>query len=268
MNCQQARQHLMLYLDSEGDAELHLRISDHLALCPACAEWFTLQQRFEQSLGERLAEGKATPGLWERVLVKTGIQKAAPSRRRWALFGGALAAAAAAVLAVVIGLSIFKKAPAPPSELGPLAADWHEQLLRKEVQPELLSDDDRKVEAHLRAKVKFPVHCPPRKDVDFNLRGAGVCRLKDRQAAYIVGQVEDVPVSIIVLDRRSLDAFPHERQHLVEGGGRHHCREGKYQMVAGLIKENVVIVIGRATPHQLEKLLTAYGSYHDNREDA
>ena len=68
MNCNEARQHLMLYLDSEGDPELHFRISDHLAMCPECAEWFAKQQRFEQAVNERLAEGEATLAcLWRHA---------------------------------------------------------------------------------------------------------------------------------------------------------------------------------------------------------
>ena len=50
MTCNEVRQHWMLYVDSEGDAELHFRISDHLGMCSACAEWFAGQQRFEQAL--------------------------------------------------------------------------------------------------------------------------------------------------------------------------------------------------------------------------
>ena len=68
MNCNDVRQHWMLYFDSEGDAEMHLRISDHLGMCPACAEWFARQQRFEQGFSERLAAGEATPDLWKRAL--------------------------------------------------------------------------------------------------------------------------------------------------------------------------------------------------------
>ena len=47
MNCNEARQHWNLYHDSEGDAELHFRISEHLAGCADCAQWFSQQSRLE-----------------------------------------------------------------------------------------------------------------------------------------------------------------------------------------------------------------------------
>src|SRR2546426_7455236 len=101
MNCNETRQHLILYLDSEGDPVLHFHISDHLAMCPECAEWFAKQQHFEQALNERLAEGEATPGLWDRVLTRAGINEPVPARRRWLVFSGMLAAAACVIAAVL-----------------------------------------------------------------------------------------------------------------------------------------------------------------------
>src|SRR5438094_779497 len=101
MTCNEVRQHWMLYLDSEGDPELHFRISDHLGMCGACAEWFAQQQRFERALAEHLADGEATPELWARVLSRAGIADPARARRRRVIFGG-ITAAAAVFLAVVL----------------------------------------------------------------------------------------------------------------------------------------------------------------------
>src|SRR5712692_4986755 len=101
MKCHEVRQHWMLYLDSEGDAELHFRISDHLGMCPACAEWFAKQQRFEQGLSERLAAGQATPELWVRVLGRAGITRPATARRRWFAMGGYVVGGMCAVAAAL-----------------------------------------------------------------------------------------------------------------------------------------------------------------------
>src|SRR5262249_62248034 len=84
MTCNEVRRHWMLYFDSEGDAELHFRISDHLGMCPACAEWFAAQQRFEQAVRERLAAGAATPGRGRDVRRRGGVPPpgaARPPRR-------------------------------------------------------------------------------------------------------------------------------------------------------------------------------------------
>ena len=259
MNCNEARQHLMLYLDSEGDPKLHFRISDHLAMCPDCAEWFAKQQRFEQALNERLATGEATPEMWDRVLTRAGINEPVPARRRWLVLGGMLAAAACIVAAVVyqpVGRS-------HGSELATIAAAWHGRWAEGALKPEFVSESDAQVETYLKGQVPFRVHCPPRKDVNFAVAGAGVRNAKDRPAAYIVGQVEQTPISILVLAKDSLDAFPHDRAQLAQGRGRHRCREGNYLMVAGITADNVVVVIGTAPPETLERVLSAYGSYHE-----
>jgi anti-sigma factor RsiW len=260
MNCNEARQHWMLYFDSEGDAEMHLHISDHLATCPACAEWFHRQQRFEQALAERLAAGGETPELWARALARAGIAGRRPVGRRRMLLVSLLAAAVV-LLAVAVWSWVGQRSHS--SELAFLAADWHGQLLQGEVRPAVISSSDKEVEDQLRKMVKFPVHCPPRKDANFDLKGAGVCQVKDKQAAYIVGEVNRAQVSILVLDKASLDAFPRERERIVAAGGRHRCREGNLQMISGVTRDNLLIVIGSATADELERLFSAYGSYHE-----
>jgi len=41
----------------------------------------------------------------------------------------------------------------------------------------------------------------------------------------------------------------------------HHCREGEFDMVLARIDRNVVVVIGKAAPQQLEQVVRAYGTY-------
>lgn len=260
MNCNEARQHLMLYLDSEGDPELHFRISDHLGMCPECAEWFAKRQRFEQSLNERLGAGEATPELWQRALIRAGVTAPVATRRRWIALGAALAAAACIVATV-----LYWTGQPHGSELASIAADWHERWAQGALKPELVSTSDEKVDAYLKERMPFRVHCPPRKDVNFAVAGAGVRTVKNQPAAYIVGTVDRAEVSILVFARDSLDAFPTDRSHLAKGGGRHRCRERNYEMVSGITADNVVVVIGAADPDVLEKVLNAYGTYHDAR---
>jgi hypothetical protein len=257
MTCTEARQHWGAYLDGEGGPELRLRIRGHLADCPVCAEWFARQERVEQALAARLAAGAPTPGLWERALDHALVAR--PRRRRRLVLAGALAAAAALLLALWLGFGRRPSAPAP--ELARDAGDLHERWLRGDVRPDFQSTSDLEVDRYLKQKAPFPVHCPPRTDVAFDVQGAGLCTVPEGQrAAYIVGQVERAPVSILVLDRASLAAFPRDRDHLA-GGRRHRCREGAYAMVAAVVADNVVVVTGAAPPEALEKLLDAYGTY-------
>jgi hypothetical protein len=135
------------------------------------------------------------------------------------------------------------------------AAEWHEQWQRGNVHPDLVSTSDHEVDRYLKARVPFRVHCPPRTDVQFSVQGAGVCFMKDqRQAAYIIGSVGNSPVSILVMDGSTLDGFPREFQQ---------SREGEFRVASAVVAENVVFVIGTASPEVLERLLHAYGSYHE-----
>ncbi len=260
MNCHQARQHWMPYLDGEADAALHSRVKDHLASCPSCSAWFAQQLEFEQGLAQRLASGEAMPDLWERVLGRAVQRARVRGRRAW--LRASLVAAALVLLGAGIAIWLTPRG-GEASDLAPLAAAWHERILEGTLQADFVSTSDHEVDHYLKTRAPFRVHCPPRTDVHFAVQGAGVTTIKDGQtAAYIVGRVEQAPVSILVLDRDSLQAFPLARAHLGDGK-RHRCREGGYQMVSSVIADNVVLVIGAAPVQELEKLLDAYGSYHE-----
>jgi anti-sigma factor RsiW len=260
MTCTEARQHWHLYHDSEGDARLHLEIEDHLAGCPACAEWFHLQSRLEGLVAEKIADPAADPALWGKVLVGAGLRQPR-SMRPWFWLSG-VAAAAAVVLVVVAALSQFGRR-APTTDLAAVSASWHDRIQSGDEPPQFASTDDREVEAYLKGRVPFPVRCPPRKDAGFLVRGAGVSEIEGRPVAYLKGDVADIPVSILVLPRDSLKEFPTQRDTLRQHGILH-APAGTYAMVLREFDQNAIVVVGRATPSVLERVVNAYGSYPDH----
>lgn len=127
------RQHWNLYHDSEGDAELHFQISEHLAGCADCAEWFSQQSRLEALLAEKLNSQAPTPDLWYEVLTRSGLIQTAPARR-WLWFAGVAACAAVLVLAVFLP---WNRSPAPSSpDLAKLTAARHERLVAGDELPQ------------------------------------------------------------------------------------------------------------------------------------
>src|SRR5258708_1090588 len=129
MKCNEARQHWNLYHDSEGDAELHFQISEHLAICPDCAQWFSQQSRLEGLLAEKLNSQAPTPEGWNEVLVRCGVgQRAAGGRWLWL----ASVAACAAVIVITVLWPGNRRTPvanAPGSpDLAKLSAATHERL--------------------------------------------------------------------------------------------------------------------------------------------
>jgi hypothetical protein len=259
MNCNEARQHWNLYHDSEGDAELHFQISEHLAVCPDCAEWFGQQNRLERLLVEKLNIPAPSPELWNQVLRRSRLMRG--PARQWTWFAGVAAVAAVLVVALLWTHNRFSRQTAP--DLARLTAAAHERLAVGVDIPQFESASDLEVEDYLRRRVSFPVRCPPRKDAGFAVRGAGVCQFADQPAAYLSGRVHDAPVSIFLLRRDSLAAFPHQREAL-QTEPTHRCQEGQFAMILGVIDQNAVLVIGQTEPTRLEKVLNAYGSYPDH----
>jgi anti-sigma factor RsiW len=259
MNCGEVRQHWELYYDSEGDSELYLQVNEHLAACPGCAKWFFQQAQFEDAVTAKLVAAEPTAELWQRVLSETGITRPAAARG-WSFFSPFLALAAALLL--VVGIWQFGP-QRPPEHLSELTAVVHQRLTEESEQIEFNSLSDVAVEEYLKERVSFPVRCPPRKDAGFEVRGGGVCSIAGDPAAYVVGHVDNNDVSIFILPAERLTQFLHERD-VLSRESVHHCREGEYDMVLARVDRNIVVVIGRGSPDQLERVVRAYGTYpHD-----
>src|SRR5262249_36246808 len=157
--------------------------------------------------------------------------------------------AACAVL-VLVWYALRPGGPASP-DLARLSAQWHQRLEAGEEKPQFRSQSDLEVEGYLRQRVTFPVRCPPRKDTGFAVLGAGVFRLAAQRAAYLSGHVDAAPVSIFVLPRASLAAFPRQQEAL-QKEKTHHCHEGRYAMVLGVIDKNAVLVVGQTDTDRLD----------------
>ncbi len=256
MNCSESRRHWELYYDSEGDSELYLQINEHLAECPSCSKWFFQQGHFEELITAKLAPSEPTPELWERVLSEIGVVRPVATRS-WMFFSSCFALAASLLLAV----AVWQMLPSEGSDhLSALAAVAHQAFAEEGHHIEFTSTSDQEIEQYLKQRVPFAVRCPPRENAGFEVRGGGVCSIDGDDAAYVVGQVENHDVSIFILPEERLAQFDHERDSL-DKEKVHHCREGVYDMVVTKIDRNVVVVIGRATPMQLERVVRAYGTY-------
>ncbi len=264
MNCDETRRHWNLYHDSEGDPALHLAINEHLAACSDCAEWYFKQSLFEDQLVQHLAPPAVDAPLWQSVLAAAGVTKVAPRTTVGSRITLLASLAAALLMAVSLGIIWRTLQSQDQPSLSAHAAGLHTRLVGGDVKVPFHSDSDLAVEDFLRRQVSFPVRCPPRRDAGFAVAGAGTCKLAGERVAYLVGKVDDAPVSVFVLSRDSLAAFPHQAAAL-QTEAVHRCREGSYDMAVSAIDQNVVLVIGRTKQEALEKVLIAYGSYHEPR---
>ncbi len=262
MNCQETRRHWDLFYDSEGDAELHFQLNEHLEHCVECAEWFDQQSRLESLIEQRLgitsAGDVSTQVDWSRVLIHAGVTPVAKARS-WMLFGSSMLALAASLL-LIVGLFGLPFGSGDSPSLAHLSAEVHHHVAAGSLRPEFESQSDIEVDQYLLNRVSFPVRCPPRKDSGFAVCGAGLCEFSDQPAAYVVGTVDRHPVSIFVLPLESLEAFPRQRAEL----GREPltaCREGNTEMVLSIVDRNIVLVAGDVERAKLTRVLKSYGTY-------
>lgn len=266
MNCQEARRHWDLYYDSEGDAELHFQLNEHLAQCVHCSEWFDKQSRLESLIEARLmtdaTSASASDADWSKIFVAAGVITPAKTRS-WLFLGSSILALAATVLLLLgLGKSFYRGnlIDASSPSLSHLSAELHEHVSAGSLRPEFESRSDADVDQYLLKRVPFPVRCPPRKDSGFSVSGAGLCKLAHQQAAYVIGSVDRQAVSIFVLPSESLASFPRQREEL-RRESLHHCREGNQEMVLSIVDKNLVVVIGDVEPAKLERVLLSYGTY-------
>lgn len=260
MKCHDVRRRWNLFYDSEGDPALQFQIGEHLEMCPECTQWYERQSCFEATLSEKLCAEPATPEVWRRVLARSDLQHRPVSRRGVLAVSGAVGVA---VLVLLFAL-VIQGTAVPEADLTALTASWHERFVNGQSQVDLHSKSDLEVEGYLRRRVDFPVRCPPRKNAGFAVEGTGVCELAGERAAYLVGRVEETPVSIFILAKESLSNFPRQYEALRSNRSAHH-QEGRYRMVLDVIDQNLVLVIGRTDAKRLLKVLSAYGTYPEHR---
>lgn len=262
MKCHDARRHWDLYYDSEGDAELHYQLNEHIEECARCAQWFEKQSSVESLIVERLVAGAgADPSAhvdWAKILAGAGVSPK-PHRRSWIFMSSALLALAASVL-LMLGFSSSHMSGDESPSLSHLTTGIHQHVSAGGLRPEFESRSDLEVDAYLLNRVSFPVRCPPRKDSGFVVNGAGLCELASEPAAYVVGTVDQRPVSIFVLPRESLETFTRQRDQLRRAPiGAH--REGESELVFSVVDRNVVLVVGAVERVKLMRVLKSYGTY-------
>lgn len=238
------------------------RFVAYLEQCAECTSWFDKQNRLESLIEERLRTVPATTASddvdWEKVLLSAGVTPVKKSRS-WMFFGSSLLALAATVLLILGSFGDRFGDEASPS-LSHLSNEVHQHVSAGSLRPEFESESDAEVDEYLLQRVSFPVRCPPRRDSGFAVRGAGLCELANQPAAYVVGSVDQRSVSIFVLPRESLAAFPRQDNEL-RRNPLHAYREGDSEMVFTVIDRNVVLVIGDVERAKLTRVLMSYGTY-------
>ena len=269
MNCEQARQHWHLFHDSEGDAELHHQINEHLSMCPDCARWYFQQSRLEEALVDKLRVGQPSKLMWDRIRAQSVDNQ--PAARSW-LFARRTFGLAALMLVAVVGLVWYGVAGLGPDaeatpDLANLSVELHDKLASGREALKVYSQSPQEVEDYVRTRVSFPMRCPPREDSEFQVAGGGVCHFENDPVAYVVGDVDGQRVSVFIMARDSRANYPAQDEALRRQGilsdRRGHCG-----VVIGELDRNLVLVVGQVDSGRLTRVLKAYGSYPNHEAGA
>lgn len=254
MRCNEIRNLVLAYLDSELDAKTSQEIQIHLQTCAECAQLFEQEEKFNERLFGVLRAGQSTPALWEQI--ESHLR---PQRRsewffpRWKAFAlGSLAALLVAGL--VTGLIVFRSGRSS-LDLAQAVEKDHRKFLQGKMAAEfsgaLPAEIARKFEGRLDAAAFSKVPTTG----GFRSEGARLCHLDGVPVAWTLGHCKDVPVSLIVFKKSELDHFPKTQQRLATGEPIVCTRTGRFQFAVRFAGDHVVCAIASASKQMLEDLV-------------
>ena len=199
MNCARLRQVLDAHLDGELDRATAAEIEGHLAGCPACTSTRAERDALRERIRAEASYYRAPAALRGAVseMVRSVTQSAPASGRRISLRQASLLAAAAALAGLVFGLWLARL---------PVDDPMREQVVASHVASlgptrpltDVASGDRHVLKPWFAGKTDF---APPVRDLaadGFELLGARLDHVADRQAAAVVYRIRNHYVSLFV----------------------------------------------------------------------
>jgi anti-sigma factor (TIGR02949 family) len=212
MKCDDYKPLVHVYVDGEFDERDVFEVELHLEGCESCRNLTRHESKMRGQFKASFELDRTPEDLKARLMGRLeavakaeagqAVESLEPSENPssgqvWIL--GPLAAAAAAAALLII----FWDAPAQPG-FEPIveeSVNWH----RKNLPIEVTGPSGDRVKTWLRPKVDFPVRLPKfertgRQEV--SLLGARLSNVRERQAAYVVYEVDGNKVSVMLIDGR------------------------------------------------------------------
>lgn len=222
--CQQFQLFVHAFVDGEFDEAERIAAHRHLAVCTECRDLARHHALFKEELQRAYGHEAAPLALKERLAEQLRQRAASlttetPRPSRWAsvhwewIAGPALASAAAAAFVLLAVTPPAEKTPTktPAVRLNHMVRDgdpivaeavtWH----RRSVPVEVVGPNRRRVGRWFDGKVPFPVRLPKfdphgTRGGDVNLLGARLSNVAQREAAYVIYEVDGSKVSMLVFD--------------------------------------------------------------------
>jgi anti-sigma factor RsiW len=254
MKCNEIRNLVLSYLNSELDARTTQEIELHLQACPECAHIFDREGKFDTRLFRALRAGQPTPALWERI-----ESQLSPAHspgwffRRWkpVALGGLAALGLAVMLIVAVGIQPWAR----PLDLASAVRPDHARYVAGQLEPQFVAEPTVETLARERGRLDTESFSKLPDTPGFRSEGKRVCHLSGVPVAWIMGRDRQEPVSIVVLKRTELHNFPQLHRRLETGEPVVCTQAGRFEFAARAVGEHVVCAMAAMPRERLETLL-------------
>jgi hypothetical protein len=225
-----------------------LEIEQHLECCSECARVFEAEKKLDARIFSVLRQGEKTFGLWEateqRIRPVKGLLRL---KTFWPL------AAAASLVLLAGGTALVVNADR--IDLAMAVEQCHEDYVRKVHGVEFTGAVPEEITKKFGDRLDTAAFSYRPMSGEFSTHGARFCRVETVPAAVILGDYQNVPVSLIVLKSSELERFPKLKKRFLSGHSVVCSRTGRYQFAARVVDGHVVCIVGDAPRPALEALL-------------
>jgi len=259
MRCEEVRQFISAYLDSELDTKNNLQVEEHLEQCSQCRSVYEAQYKLEHNIRQHLTSDKSTQEAWQRALHKL---KTRPSPRL-----RILQAAGLTVILLVLAVFGAYRLNASHQDLSRFAVSSHERFVADQLPLVIHSSSADEIEDYFKDKLSFAVNIPrmlPLKNA--RLAGARMCHLNKVPVAYLVYYIDNKPVSVFLMHEDEAAQFRQVRdkdlqipENLPAGqAGMKYHRIGDKLVMTCKAKKAILTALGQVDEPTLHQLALAY----------
>jgi len=194
MDCQNAKELLIRYLDSELDEKSSAAVKSHVEGCPLCRMELDAVRQVDSLLRHHIVREKAPYELRESVL--TRLEEKERGLRWWNRVPVQVFASIVFFLVATGIVFQFQK----PFPVFAESVDMHMKHLKGTMSLEIISSDPKEVSDWFAAKMDFAVHIPDPSVSGAKLIGARVCHLRELKAAYLMFEKDGQKISMFIVD--------------------------------------------------------------------
>ena len=194
MSCDQDRDRLAAYLDSEVAEAEAKSLQQHIRTCPDCAAEIAAMVSLRRAM--KPAASRFTPSVDFRHKVQGQLAPRKQMRMPWLW-------PAAAVLAVMLVVLVWGRQDVQRSQTFREVADLHISDLASANPYDVISSDRHTVKPWFQGRIPFAFNLPEFAGTEFTLLGGRMVYLHQQPAAQVVVGIRQHKISVLILQESS-----------------------------------------------------------------